>query len=343
MGASGKSPTRPAVVAIGDLHGHYPALAALLDAIHARYRIFAEEPDRLAADVQLVLTGDYIDRGTSALAIIERLRRVRSASERGQVVTLLGNHELLALEAFDTARALAREKRADALVLYGRLTLHGHPQIGGQAFLREFGPTAEAALESYSSRMARGGDVGDWVRALGPLHEASVGRRKVLFMHADLAEPLRREAALGRFRQEVESALRPTSASLGGTASKYGHPRLTSSASFFWNRSFWRLEDASPAEAARICEAVGVDMIVTGHTARPPRITCYGGRIFDLDVGMSPWFWRSPDRPNPPWALLMWENGRVAGFSASGEEEEFVPARRRTSAAPAAAKRTRRR
>lgn len=171
MGASGRSPARPAVVAIGDLHGYYPALKALLEAIDGRYRIFDPgTPDALAAGVRLVLTGDYIDRGSSALAIIERLRRLEQNSAPGQVVTLLGNHELLALEAFDTARELALDGRPGALERYGELTIHGHPQNGGQRFLREFGPTEEAALASYARRMARGGDVGDWIRTLLPIY-----------------------------------------------------------------------------------------------------------------------------------------------------------------------------
>ena len=87
------------IIAIGDLHGHYRALERILDAVQKKYEIFgAGGEDRLRPGVQFVFTGDYIDRGRHALRIIDRLRRLASENP-GQVVTLLGNHELMALEA----------------------------------------------------------------------------------------------------------------------------------------------------------------------------------------------------------------------------------------------------
>ncbi len=109
MGSGGTRSTPAStrlVVGIGDLHGHYPSLERLLDSLQSAYHIFRpREPDRLRSGVTLVFTGDYIDRGDNALGIIDRLR---SLGERnpGQIVTLLGNHELMALEDYDDAVAL---------------------------------------------------------------------------------------------------------------------------------------------------------------------------------------------------------------------------------------------
>jgi hypothetical protein len=54
-----------------------------------------------------------------------------------------------------------------------------------------------------------------------------------------------------------------------------------------------------------------VDFIVTGHTPHPGVIKCYGGRIFDIDVGMTP-----ACGENTPQALVVSDSGILA-FSAN--------------------------
>ena len=71
-----------ATLAIGDIHGNINALDDLLAQI---------EPELTPADT-VVFLGDYIDRGPSSKACIERLLEFRAGSA-ASVVTLLGNHE----------------------------------------------------------------------------------------------------------------------------------------------------------------------------------------------------------------------------------------------------------
>ncbi|MEK6629109.1 MAG: metallophosphoesterase [Acidobacteriota bacterium] len=100
------------IIGIGDLHGHYRALERILDALQEKCGVFgAGSPDRLRTGVQLVFTGDYIDRGRHALRIIDRLQRLAHQNP-GQVITLLGNHELMALEASEEAAELLRRSAA---------------------------------------------------------------------------------------------------------------------------------------------------------------------------------------------------------------------------------------
>jgi serine/threonine protein phosphatase 1 len=75
--------------AIGDIHGCYDAMVALLDKIerHADGR-----------DHRLVFLGDYIDRGPDSAAVLRTLQGLESASP-GSVVCLMGNHEALLLMA----------------------------------------------------------------------------------------------------------------------------------------------------------------------------------------------------------------------------------------------------
>ena len=79
------------VVVVSDIHGQIAHLDNLLDQV-------------IGTDTQMVFVGDYIDRGEHG---IEVLKRVRSLCERPhewgltKVTALLGNHELMALDAVD--------------------------------------------------------------------------------------------------------------------------------------------------------------------------------------------------------------------------------------------------
>ena len=303
------------LAAIGDLHGHAPALHSLLAALERRGGLFAA-PGRLLPDAKLVFTGDYIDRGDAGLAVIDRLRELQAANP-GQVVTLLGNHELLALESLDEARRLAPRDPPDAFAGY-RFSDHG--MNGGVAFIAEFGgPGGEGAFARYVARMGRGGDVGDWIRNLVPFHRERVGKRRFLFTHGDVPESLRSVQGLASFGEKVAFRMAASSRELGGTAVKYGDRMFTSDeGSVFWCRDFRELARTSPRAVRHVCKRAGADFIVTGHSMNRGRIVSYGDRIFDIDVGMSPTYGE-----NEPQTLLVTEEG-ISALTAGGVETSLV-------------------
>ena len=71
-----------ATIAIGDIHGNIAALEDVLDQV----------TNHLTPNDAIVFLGDYIDRGPSTKACIDRILALRSCSD-ATVVTLLGNHE----------------------------------------------------------------------------------------------------------------------------------------------------------------------------------------------------------------------------------------------------------
>lgn len=79
------------IIAIGDIHGCATALAALLRAI-----------DPTPTDT-LVLMGDYVDRGSQSSDVLEMLVTLVSQC---QVVPLIGNHEIMMVNALKTKRDL---------------------------------------------------------------------------------------------------------------------------------------------------------------------------------------------------------------------------------------------
>lgn len=69
---------------IGDIHGEIGLLERLLDAIDK------SEPS------EVVFVGDYIDRGPASRQVVDRIRNLE-----GKVTCLMGNHELMMLDALE--------------------------------------------------------------------------------------------------------------------------------------------------------------------------------------------------------------------------------------------------
>lgn len=78
--------------AIGDIHGCYSALLAL------------DEKLKFGAEDVIVTLGDYVDRGPDSRLVIEHLIGL---DQRTTLVPLLGNHELMMLDARHDERAFA--------------------------------------------------------------------------------------------------------------------------------------------------------------------------------------------------------------------------------------------
>jgi len=79
-------------IAIGDIHGCSAALRALVAAIQP------------AADDTLVPLGDYVDRGPDSRGVIDL---ILDLEKQCQVVPILGNHELMLLDAIANPRMIA--------------------------------------------------------------------------------------------------------------------------------------------------------------------------------------------------------------------------------------------
>jgi len=77
---------RARTIAVGDIHGCAAALAALLEAI------------KPAKEDTLVFLGDYVDRGPDSRGVIEQ---VLTLEKQCHVVPLLGNHEVMLLDALN--------------------------------------------------------------------------------------------------------------------------------------------------------------------------------------------------------------------------------------------------
>lgn len=130
--------------AIGDIHGSLGKLTRLIAACrsHADGR-----------ETSLVFLGDYIDRGPDSAGVVRFILALQT-DWPGRIVTLMGNHEAMALDVFDGAMPV------------GEWLLNG-----GGATLASYGVRDVRALPRAHL---------DWLRALRLSHDD--GRR--FFVHA---------------------------------------------------------------------------------------------------------------------------------------------------------------
>ncbi len=76
-------------IVFGDIHGCLDTFKAMLEKI------------KLTQSDELILLGDYIDRGWSSKGVIDKIRSLQKKDY--QIVTLRGNHEQMLIDYYDEA------------------------------------------------------------------------------------------------------------------------------------------------------------------------------------------------------------------------------------------------
>lgn len=189
------------LVAIGDVHGAYPQFVALLQHIG----LIDAKLNWIGGSTVLVQTGDVIDRGTESRASLDLLMSLERQAPRkgGQVIPLLGNHEVLNLIgqlAFVTpdiyttfadsgSNARRQQAYADYLAILGAHDGHGHSLAP---------PTSDEARTSWMEAHPLGfvehrdafgpkGTYGRWLRRRHAVVQIGDG----VFVHGGLSPTLR--------------------------------------------------------------------------------------------------------------------------------------------------------
>ncbi|RYX81322.1 serine/threonine protein phosphatase [bacterium] len=151
------------VYAIGDIHGCFDLFSTLLSAIEA------DAASREPAITEIIVLGDFIDRGPGSAEVIAALQ---ARQRRGLLTVLKGNHEAALVAAWEGDRT--------ALALW--------LDHGGEATLRSFG-ASQAELSEIDARR-----VYDTLRRYIPratirwLTSLPISRRigPLLFVHAGI-------------------------------------------------------------------------------------------------------------------------------------------------------------
>ncbi len=116
-----------ATFVIGDVHGHLEQLIALLQNLH----LTDDGLHWSGADAQLWFLGDYTDRGPDGVGVIELIMRLEGEARAagGRVGALLGNHDLMLLNAMRFPEAVSAFEHGDRPWTFRRMWLE---RAGGQ-------------------------------------------------------------------------------------------------------------------------------------------------------------------------------------------------------------------
>lgn len=255
------------VFAVGDVHGDYDRLVALLAAgkVIAGAAKRPDDVEWTAGKAVLVCTGDLIDKGSHSLKVIALFRALekQAAKAGGQVVVLMGNHE---------AEFLADPDNDDkALEFIQEMTKHDL-QARDVAACRD-----TAGIGAYLNARPLAARVNDWFFA----HAGDTQGYSLKELRAQIED----EAGTKGYRSEV----------------LLGDKGLLEAR--LHKRPWWEKKDESPdkseARLRRYVEALGVHHLVFGH--QPGNVsfadgssrvkgTCvqkFNGLVFLIDVGMS--------------------------------------------------------
>ena len=88
-------PAGARIVAVGDVHGAFDEMVSILQ----RAGLIDAEHHWIGGDSVLVQTGDLVDRGPKSCAVMDLVMALEkeASQQKGRVVALLGNHELMIL------------------------------------------------------------------------------------------------------------------------------------------------------------------------------------------------------------------------------------------------------
>lgn len=197
--ASRQSAGSSRVVAIADIHGAWDNLIAIL-----RQAELIDRRDRWSGgDAILVQTGDFIDRGAESVQVAQYLRKLQKQAEKdgGQVIVLLGNHEVLnligdlryvtrdILSAYIDSRSEARHTFYcnDYAKHVRRKAAMAEQEVPSQREVLSKCQNAQAfGLVEYIEALGPKGELGEWMRTL----PATVQIGEVVFLHGGLSPAL---------------------------------------------------------------------------------------------------------------------------------------------------------
>jgi hypothetical protein len=238
------------IVAVGDLHGDLDNTLGAL-----RLAGLVDERGAWAGGTSvLIQTGDLMDRGDDARALLDLFPRLAREAEAasGRVINLLGNHEIMNMFGQDEAVSV---KDVEA---FG----------GSDARRRALGPE---------------GSQGRWLRSLGIAHQEG----DIIFVHGGISAAMAArgvQALNDGARQELLDGTR-----LLAGPSKPSGPILGREGPT-WYRGYWLNEEtAACQELAEALRVLGARRMVMGHTTQKEgriKSRC-GGAALAVDTGLA--------------------------------------------------------
>jgi hypothetical protein len=178
----------PRLVAIGDIHGSFDGLTAILEAA----QLANKSGQWTGGSATLIQTGDYTDRGEGVRNVLDLLMRLEKEAGRsgGRAVILMGNHEAMNIlhefrdvspavfAAFADGRSDDRRRRAFREYL-DVMKKRGATPVAEAEWMSAH----PAGFVEYTDALAPAGRYGRWLRD----RKVVVNEGGTIFMHAGIA------------------------------------------------------------------------------------------------------------------------------------------------------------
>lgn len=286
--------TTERVVAIGDVHGAYDRLVAILRAaglVDGRARW-------TGGRAILVQTGDVVDRGPDSRRALDLIRRLEREAERagGRVYALIGNHEVMRMVSdwrYVSAEELAAFRTADSADVRDKVyavaaadterrAREEKRPYDERAFREQFMKEIPLGFIEMRWAFAATGEYGKWLRGL----PAVIKINGVVFVHGGIDT---KTAPLGC--DAINDAVRRDLAVVNPSPEQVLAMFSSSETGPLWYRGLVDENETEPASASdvtSILQTLGARAIVVGHTVPSSfRITTrFDGRVFQIDTGM---------------------------------------------------------
>lgn len=283
--------TTERVVAVGDIHGAFDNLVAILRAA----QIIDNRNRWSGRRAILVQTGDILDRGPDSRKAIDLLRRLERDAQRagGRVVSLLGNHELMRVISdwrYVSAGEIDAFRNGDSAQFREQVLATLDAQAAQRAKAEGRAHDAAAYREQFLKEVPLGmielrqafgpqGEYGKWIR-----ERPAVARiNGVLFLHGGISPetaPLGCDGINAAIAKELAALPPPEQAASLMSASETGP---------LWYRGLaLQTEEEVAPILQTILEQMKARAIVVGHsTVLPGRIVArLDGRVILIDTGM---------------------------------------------------------
>ena len=283
--------TAERIVAVGDVHGGYDQLVAVLRAAG----IVNNRGRWSAGRTVFVQTGDVVDRGPESKRALDLLRRLERDAERdgGRVYALLGNHEVMRMVGdwrYISEGEYEEFRTIDSPNLRDRVLAVALENAGERArrenrdfdernfrdqFLKQFPPGAWEMQQAFGPM----GDYGRWVRS----HDTVIRINGIVFVHggiSPMAAVMGCEGINAAVRKEITGDVPAPEAIAKMFASSEDGP--------LWYRGLAEEpEDAFAPTVTSILSQLGARAMVIGHTVSLAQIRSrFDGRVVQIDTGL---------------------------------------------------------
>ncbi len=275
------------IVAIGDLHGDYDRMVALLRTA----KLIDSHNAWSGGAAHLVLNGDFIDRGPASRKVMDLAMALQEQAVQsgGAVHALIGNHEVMNiigdlryLSKGDWASYRTPESKNVldhfALSALDDLKATGKPPRSDKAFLDDYKSNHDPAWAEQRYLFTPAGKYGRWLRQ----QPVIIRINDSVFMHAGIP-PRYASATREEINRHVIAEFDDAEMRKDGYITTEDGP--------LWYRDLVGAPESQAglmaAHVDRILRAQQAQRIVVGHSQVSAIIPLFGGKVIAIDVGLS--------------------------------------------------------